>query len=260
MRIRVFNRIAMAAIVLMTAIQAISCSGKEEESHIPSPAELAASHKGPTAVYIGDSITWQWGTNPREISKDKIVIPLSPLPSWLEDKGNNVKVSWRPEFFSLNNYVDKGISAQNTTQILARFQSDVVNLDPHCVVIMAGTNDLAQGVSKEQIMKNLSSMAEMASNAGIKVILCSVTPCNMSYSKLYNPNTKGAHILKLNEQIREYAKSKKFTYCDYYPALVAEDGLSLRDEFCLYDKLHPNPDAYVEMEKIIKPIIEAVTK
>jgi len=250
----------MVAIVMVATMLASACDGREENYELPSPEELAASHNGPTAVFIGDSITWQWGTNPREISKDKIVIPLNPLPSWLEDKGNNVKVSWHPDFFTRNNYVDKGISAENTSQILARFQTDVIDLDPHSVVIMAGTNDLAQGTGRTQILKNLSSMAEMADAAGIKVILCSVTPCNQTYSKLFNPNTKGAHILKLNEEIKEYAKSKEFTYCDYHPALAAEDGLALRSDYSLYDYLHPNPDAYTVMETIIKPIIESITK
>ena len=60
--------------------------------------------------------------------------------------------------------------------------------------------------------------------------------------------------------IQAYAAEKGFTYCDYYPALVDADGLSLKEEYCLYDRLHPNPDAYTVMEGIIQPILESLLK
>ena len=41
-----------------------------------------------------------------------------------------------------------------------------------------------------------------------------------------------------------------------YPYLVADDGYTLKEEYWMYDKLHPNPDAYVVMEGIIKPLID----
>ena len=136
--------------------------------------------------------------------------------------------------------LDKGISGQNTTQMLSRFQKDVIDLNPQVVVIMGGTNDLAQGVTKEQIVANLSAMAEMADEVGIRVVLCSVTPCNDSYSKLNDPKTKGAHIITLNGMIQSLASSKGFTWCDYWTHLVAEDGLALKEEYRLYDNLHPS--------------------
>ena len=67
-------------------------------------------------------------------------------------------------------------------------------------------------------------------------------------------------IIELNKMIKAYADSKGFTYCDYHPALAAADGLALKDEYCLYDRLHPNPDAYTVMEGIIKPIIDGLIR
>lgn len=210
------------------------------------------------AIFIGDSITWQWAITSRAIAKDKILIPINPLPSYMTDAGNNVNVFFHPGFFTGNGYLDKGVSGQNTTQMLARFKKDVVDLDPVVAVIMAGTNDLAQGVSKEQIVANIQSMAEMADAAGIKVVLCTVTPCNDTYSKLSNPKTKGAHIITLNGMIKEYSDSKGFRWCDYWTSTVADDGLALNPDFCLYDHLHPGPAGYDVMEGIIKPIIDSL--
>ena len=166
-------------------------------------------------------------------------------------------VNFHPGFFSGNNYVDRGVSGQNTTQMLARFDKDIVDLNPKVVVIMGGTNDLAQGVTKKQILANITAMAEKADAAGIKVVLCSVTPCNDNYSKL-SPKNKGPHIIELNGMIKEYVDSKGFTYCNYWPALVADDQLALHPDYCLYDHLHPGPDGYDVMEAIIKPIIDGL--
>ena len=207
------------------------------------------------AAFIGDSITWQWARNGNTFAESKLLIPFNS--KYMTKNGSNVTVAFHPGFFSGNNYVDRGVSGQNTTQMLARFQKDIVNLNPKVVVIMGGTNDLAQGVSKQQILANIKAMAEMAEAAGIKVVLCSVTPCNEKYSKL-NPKEKGTHIIELNGMIKEYVDSKGFTYCNYWPALVADDQLALHPNYCLYDKLHPGPDGYDKMEAIIKPIIDGL--
>ena len=209
------------------------------------------------AAFIGDSITWQWARNSGTYSKTKYPMLIPFNSSYMTDDGTTVTVSFHPGFFSGNNYVDRGVSGQNTTQMLARFDKDIVDLNPKVVVIMGGTNDLAQGVTKKQILANLSAMAEKADAAGIKVVLCSVTPCNDNYSKL-SPKNKGPHIIELNGMIKEYVDSKGFTYCNYWPELVADDQLALHPDYRLYDNLHPGPDGYDKMEAIIKPIIDSL--
>lgn len=208
------------------------------------------------AVFVGDSITWQWARNENTFATSKLKIPVNT--SYMSVSGDNVTVKFHPGFFSGNGYVDKGISGQQTKHMLSRFRKDVIDLNPVVVVIMAGTNDLANGVTKETIVGNIAAMAEMADAAGIKVILCSVTPNNDSYSRLSDPKTKGAHIITLNGMISSYAASKGFTYCDYWTSLVADDGYALNEDYRLYDNLHPGPDGYDVMEPIIKTLIDAL--
>ena len=98
----------------------------------------------------------------------------------------------------------------------------------------------------------------MADAAGIRVVLCSITPNNDSYSKLSNPKTKGAHIITLNGMIRDYVASKGFTYCNYWDSLVADDGLALKEAYRLYDNLHPGPDGYDVMEPIILSVLSGI--
>ena len=254
-------------LVLMTALLAlVSCQknagwNPSNPPAPPKPGGEVAAHKGPKAVFIGDSITWLW-VQSIDINKSKfdpsITLP-NPLPSYIQDKGTQYHVTWHPGFFTDNGYANAGVSGNTTVQMLARYQKEVLDKDPYCVVIMGGTNDLAQGYTKDAILNNLSAMAERAAAKKMKVVMCSVTPCNDRYSKL-NPKEKGTHIVALNKMIKDYAASKGFVYCDYYPALVAEDGYALKEEYCLYDRLHPNPDAYYLLEGIIKPILDDLLK
>ena len=207
------------------------------------------------AIFVGDSITWQWARTSTTFASANLKIPFDS--SYMTKSGDNVTVPFHPGFFSGNGYIDKGISGQNTTQMLSRFQKDVVDLEPKVVVIMGGTNDLAQGVAKTDIVANIAAMAGMATAAGIRVVLCSVTPNNDTYSRL-TPKNKGPHIIELNGMIRDCATTNGCTYCDYWTSLVADDGLSLKEEYRLYDNLHPGPVAYTVMEGIIKPIIDSL--
>ena len=61
--------------------------------------------------------------------------------------GNSITEGWwnnDPDFFKVNNYLGRGISGQTSSQMLVRFRTDVINLKPKAVVILAGTNDIAQ--------------------------------------------------------------------------------------------------------------------
>ena len=96
--------------------------------------------------------------------------------------GNSITDGWdnaHPEFFTANNFACRGIGGQVTGQMLCRFRADVINLHPQAVVILAGTNDLAQNngpITTQHIVENIISMAELAMAAGIRPIICSVLP------------------------------------------------------------------------------------
>src|SRR6476660_985853 len=82
-------------------------------------------------------------------------------------------------FFPGKPYIDRGISGQTTPQMLIRFRPDVIALKPRVVVILAGTNDLAGNTGPttlEAIEDNLTSMADLATANGIRVVFASVLP------------------------------------------------------------------------------------
>jgi acyl-CoA thioesterase I len=187
-------------------------------------------------VFLGDSITEGWGMKATE------------------------KTPQRGEFFPGKPYLNRGISGQTSPQMLVRFQQDVVSLKPKVVVILAGTNDLAQNTGPEtqdEIGANIANMVELARAAGIKVVLCSVLPSSeFWWHKGLQPAPK---IRALNEWIKDYAAKNNVVYVDYYTPMVNADG-GLKTEYSP-DGVHPNAAGYGLMGPIAeKGIAQALAQ
>lgn len=177
--------------------------------------------------------------------------------------GNSITDYWpkkHPEFFVEHpNILGRGITTQTTYQFLLRFRQDVVNLHPKAVVILAGTNDIAQNAGaydEDKTMDNIMSMVDLARANGIKVALASVLPAGSFY---WRPEvTDGmAKIHHLNERVREYAASQNIPYIDYFSAMLTPDGSAMNPEYT-EDGVHPNEAGYLVMESILMPAINAV--
>jgi len=190
--------------------------------------KLLASAKSSGPVFIGDSITEFW---------------------WRYDSA----------FWKANNYMDRGISGQTSSQMLVRFRPDVVDLHPQVVLINAGTNDIAENtgpISLEHIFGNIVSMAEIAAANNIRVVLSSVLPAyDFSWKQGLQPAEK---IIKLNAMIKDYATKHNLAYVDYWTALKDEvNGLQRTYTF---DGVHPNLDGYKVMAPLAKNAIDETLK
>ena len=63
--------------------------------------------------------------------------------------------------------------------MLLRFRQDVIDLKPKVVVILAGTNDVAENTGKMTLGEtegNIESMILLAKANGIRPVLCSILP------------------------------------------------------------------------------------
>lgn len=177
--------------------------------------------------------------------------------------GNSITENWYnidSAFFKRNNYIGRGIGGQVSGQMLVRFREDVINLHPKIVVILAGTNDIAENrgpITIENSFGDIVSMVELARVNGIKPILCSVLPASdFPWHHGLNPAPK---IIQLNKMLKEYANKNHISYVDYWSAMVnGKDGLKAKwaqDGF-----VHPNLIGYKVMEPLVKAAIDKALK
>lgn len=177
----------------------------------------------------------------------KKIVPNSVL------MGDSITEGWfsaDPAFFKKNNFVGRGIGGQVTSQMLLRFREDVINLRPKRVIILAGTNDIAENqgpISLDKVFGNIVSMVELAKANNIKVVLCSVLPAyDFGWKKEMYPAQK---VISLNKMIEGYAKKHNIPYVDYHSEM--KDSRNGLDEMYTEDEIHPTAKGYEKMETIL---------
>lgn len=174
--------------------------------------------------------------------------------------GDSITDGWHLDrYFPGKGYINRGISGQTTSQMLVRFQQDVVNLKPAAVVVLAGTNDIAGNtgpISIEDIEANYAALADLARAHRIRLIFSSVTPVNdyTPESQNFFAQRPPAKILALNAWLKNYCSANGLVYLDYFSAMVDGQGL-LRTELAI-DGLHPDDAGY----RIMAPLAEAAVR
>ncbi len=178
--------------------------------------------------------------------------------------GDSITDFWPlPEYFPAKPYVNRGISGQTTSQMLVRFQQDVIALHPKAVVILAGTNDIAGNTGPmhlEDIEANFASLAELAAANKIKVIFSSVLPIHnyTPQSHDYFAQRSPDKILQLNRWLSAHCTAPGCLYLDYFSALVDPHGLLQRN--LAEDGLHPNKEGYKVMARLAESAIQKALK
>jgi lysophospholipase L1-like esterase len=203
-----------------------------------------------------------WG-NFKRYEQANAALTVAPLVVLMGDSITDFWYNDDPDFFTKNNFAGRGIAGQTASQMLVRFKQDVVNLHPKAVAIMAGTNDLCQHMMgqayypDQTILDNIKAMCELAEEAGIKVLLCSITPC--AHYMAIPEQDAGSRIVEMNRKLKAYADSEKnVTYVDYHTPLAdAELGLPASGT---YDGIHPAVNLYDDMERILVDSIRKVLK
>jgi lysophospholipase L1-like esterase len=171
--------------------------------------------------------------------------------------GDSITEGWPglyPEFFKNKDHINRGISGQTTPQMLIRFKPDVIDLSPSTVVILAGTNDIAENTGPsnvKMITDNIFSMADLASAHKIDIILCSILPVyEYSWKKIVDVPT---YIHEVNTMLKDYCSEKSIQYIDYFSAMANEKkGLG---EDLSEDGVHPNEKGYKIMSRVAESVL-----
>jgi lysophospholipase L1-like esterase len=183
---------------------------------------------------------------------------LTPTPGRVVFFGDSITDNWGRKagsFFAGKPYVNRGISGQTTSQMVLRFQQDVVHLAPAAVVLLAGTNDIAENtgpISDAAIQDNIRSIVTLARANHIRVILGSIPPADRFP---WRPGIAPAHRIRtMNAWLKSYAAAEHLVYLDYYTALATPEG-AMKPDLATDKYVHPNDAGYAVMQPLAEAAI-----
>ena len=238
--------------IILIALTTIGPSGCTRPARPPiTPAQTPAEVRRAEAEARFHA---DWANLERYRAENAALGPPRPSEQRVVFMGNSITEGFARHFAELfpgKPYVGRGISGQTTPQMLVRFRQDVIALQPTVVVILAGTNDIAGNTGPatlEMIQANITSMVELATASGIRVVLCSVLP---AYRYPWKPDLEPAlRIVALNRWIRSYADQHAIPYVDYHSAMADERQGLLREYST--DGVHPDESGF----RVMAPLVE----
>lgn len=201
--------IAVAVLLVMVS----ACGGGSSEPQPYSSAEPAVVTTA-DIVFIGDSIT-----------------ASMPVRKYIPSSQN------------------VGVSGEQTDQMLARFDTDVLARKPRIVVILGGTNDIRNLARVDTT--NLFAMVGKAMAANARVIVGTLPPSENVGS---DPDLKHQLWTQFNKEVKDGAASLGYDVADYYQVMITPDGRL--DARLFLDYLHPNEFGYNAMWTVLRPLIE----
>jgi lysophospholipase L1-like esterase len=161
----------------------------------------------------------------------------SQFPYWLRQA--------HPEWRVLN----CGVNGERSDDIARRFDRDVLAHRPKTVVIIAGVNDVYQGLPASHVTGQLEGMYARARAAGIAVVAGTIVPYNTAGSD------QNARMHAVNDWILRVAAAMPGVWTVDTRRAVADphdpDRLAGSP-----DELHPDIDGYRRMAETLLPAIE----
>ncbi|WP_234572641.1 GH92 family glycosyl hydrolase [Rhodohalobacter sp. 614A] len=221
---------SMSTILTQTEIDSIMAYDRQAE-------ELAEWNRAVKAYYYHKKEHFEMLPN----TSNEILFlgdSITDNAEWGELFGNNSKIK------------NRGIGGDDTDGVLERLD-EIIESRPAKVFVMMGTNDLAYGKSKEQILENYRKILERIQNESpeTEIYVQSILPVDESvhYTR---PNADIEHI---NEELQRITEELKLTYIDL--ASTFKKDSKLNPEYSI-DGLHLNGAGYQVWKEIIKDYVE----
>ena len=173
------------------------------------------TEKRSTTVFIGDSLT-EGG-------------------SWQE---------WFPDIEAIN----LGVGGDTTEGLIERL-GEVAEHDPDTVVLLIGTNDVANRRAVEQVVRNIETILVNLRQdlPDARILVQSVLPRGREYAEF---------VKEINRHVWQFAATVKAHYLDLWPVMAEEDG-ELNPAYT-EDRLHLNEAGYEAWLSELEPALERV--
>jgi lysophospholipase L1-like esterase len=152
-----------------------------------------------------------------------------------------------------------GISGNNSTQMLARIDADVIAYSPGwCVVESGMPNDIGSGFTIATIIANHKAIYDKLAAAGIRVVVCTSLPYGLSTALSTRQQQHS-----FNAWAKAYARDNGHVLCDWGSAVVdpaSSTGLWLPNYSdgvtSGTDGVHPTPPAALKMGKVLAAALD----
>ena len=144
-----------------------------------------------------------------------------------------------------------GVNGERSDQIAERFDRDVLAHHAQAVVIIAGVNDVYQGLAVGHVTAQLDAMYARARAAGIPVVAGTIVPYNTATAD------QNARMHAINTWIRRCAHGNPGDVWCADTRLAAADPGDIDRLSGSPDGLHPDIDGYRRMADALAPVIGA---
>ncbi len=228
-------------IILRTKVALLCCALLPLSATLVQARPLVTGKKT-LLIAIGDSLTAgaPFFESPIEYPPDGKGDPQGQYVYWMASRMPQWKVlNW-------------GVSGETSAQIRARFE-EALKQGPRYIIILAGTNDITQGLPPEKVADNLLWMYETAKAQTVMPVAVTLPPFDVSTT------LEAAKIDVLNRWIRKQADLMRIPIADADKALrSAENPHKLSGTL---DGRHPDVGGYrtlgLKLIEAIEPIEKA---
>lgn len=149
--------------------------------------------------------------------------------------------TWLDALMGAPHYLVKnaGVGGNVSSQLLARYQADVINMAPELVYLWIGYNDFNSGLSFETVRDNVLAM--LAMNDSINAFTC-LLDCPYTATVASNA-TRRAEAAKFNAWLRDLVRSRRSCVLVSAAAAMADPDVSVigsKATYLLTDGVHNN--------------------
>ena len=159
------------------------------------------------------------------------------------------------ELFNNRHVKNRGISADRSGWLLDRLDP-IINGHPKKLFLMIGTNDLAVGITPEEVAANVEKLLDRFAEESpwTKIYVQSILPVNgESFAKFRNHYEHGRQIVPLNKRLEALCDEKEVTYLDVWGALADHEGRL--DKRYTNDGLHLMGEGYLAWKTVIEKFV-----
>jgi lysophospholipase L1-like esterase len=142
---------------------------------------------------------------------------------------------------------DRGINGQRSDEVLSRFKRDALDEKRDYAIILAGVNDVYQGVPLGNVNSNLKSMYTEAVAQSTVPVAATILPYNSS-------ELEAMQIHKLNRWIKENADELRIPFADTNHAVA--DPVNRDHLLDSSDGFQPDVSGYRLMAFVLTRVIE----